>query len=121
MRSLINWAMFNGRLIIYPKVSSGTSFEITGTLTPPYYDDSDLYKKMMVVPSDDDEVQGLSNEQLKLVRYRVIARLMEDAKDYQGAQYMDNKAALLEHQMHKSFEDSGYTGSVGIMKGSPNV
>ena len=121
MSSSINWAMFNDQLIIYPKVSSGTSVEITGTLTPPKYTDSELYMKMVQVPSDTDEVQGLSDTQLKLVRYRVLARLMEDAKDYQGAQYMDQKAAVLEHKMHEIYEDPSYTNSIGIMKGSPSA
>lgn len=120
MASRIHWAMFNEQLIIFPRVDSGTSVEITGALTPPKYTDDDLYMEMVQVPSEDDEIQGLSDTQLKLVRYRVLARLMEDAMNYQGAQYMDQKAAVIEHKMHETYEDPGYTNSTGIMRGSPD-
>lgn len=117
------WSMFNNQLIIYPKVNAGTSVEITGTLTPPSYTDADLFKEMVKVPDplEVDEIQGLSDLQLKLVRYRVLARLMEDKLNYQGASYMDNKARFLEHKMRESHADDNFTGSVGLMKDSDHA
>lgn len=121
MSSTVFWAMFNNELIIYPKTTAGTSIEITGTLTPPSYTDADLFKEMVKVPSASDEVQGLSDLQTKLVRYRVLARLMEDKRDYEGAAYMDNKSRFLEHKMRESHDDDAFTDTIGIMKGDPNV
>lgn len=109
--------MFNNQLIIYPKAMAGSSVEITGTLTPPSYTDADLFKDMVKVPSDDSaEVQGLSDLQMKLVRYRVLARLMEDKQQYEGAAYMDNKARYLEHKMRESHEDGAFVNSIGQTK-----
>ena len=119
--SRVMWAMFNNQLIIYPETTAGTSVEITGTLTPPSYTDADLFKEMVKVPSTSDEVQGLSDLQTKLVRYRVLARLMEDKRDYEGATYMDNKARFLEHKMRESHSDESFTSSVGIMKADSNA
>lgn len=119
----IFWAMFNNQLIIYPKPDTGANVEITGYLAPPSYTDGDLFKKMVQVPDTDDanQIQGLSDEQLKLVRYRVAARLYEDALMFDKAQYMDNKATVIEHKMHATHNDSQrFTSVMGQMKGSGN-
>lgn len=116
--SRIMWSMFNDQLIIYPKTTAGTSVEITGILTPPAYTDADLYKDMVKVPGDTDEVQALTELQLKLVRYRVLARLKEDKQDYEGAAYMDAKARMLEHKMRESHDDDAFTTSIGLQRGA---
>lgn len=122
MASRVMWSMFNGQLIIYPKTNAGTSVEITGTLTPPAYTDADLFKEMVKIPADaDTEVQSLSDLQLKLVRYRVAARLFEDKGDLERASYMDGKSRVIEHKMRESHEDEEFLSSVGVMRGDPNV
>jgi hypothetical protein len=121
-RRRVFWAMFNQQLIIVPKAAIGSNVEITGALTPPKYTDSDLFKDMVRVPTATTEVQGLSDTQLKLVRYRVIARLYEDKADpnlLQKASYFDNKARQLEHMMKATHEDGAYTDSNSLMRGHP--
>jgi len=114
--------MYNNLLVVYPRTVSGTKLEITGSLSPPPYNDEDLVKQMVKVPVDAaTEVQGLSNKQLKLVRYRVLVRLFEDKHDLKSAQYMEARARRLEHKMHASHEDDEFTSHTGVQRGDTNA
>ena len=116
------WSMFNQQLIIVPMAQAGTDIEITGALTPPSYTDGDIFKDMVRVPTDSTMVQGLSDTQLKLVRYRVISRLYEDKADpnlLQKAAYFDQKANRLEHKMRATHDDESFTDSNSSMRGHP--
>jgi len=112
--------MFNGKLIVHPRAPSGASLELTGALRPPPYTDLDLFKSLVAVPSDPSiEIQGLSNAQMKLVRYRVITRLLEDKADVasvEKSRLMDTRSRILEHSMKATCVDDNFTSSTNIIR-----
>ncbi len=113
------WSMYDGELIIYPKAGTSATVEITGLLHPNKYTENDLNKEMVKEVTDADaEVQGLSDDQLKLVRYRVMTRLLEDIQQFDKADRMESRAIRIEREMRISHADSGYTDSDGQVRSS---
>jgi hypothetical protein len=108
------WAMYDGQLILYPKVLGSSDLELVGYLKPPDYADSDLNKSMVKEVTDSDtEVQGLSHAQLKLVRYRVMSRIAEDVGNYDLADRLESKAVRIRHEMQETHSDGNFTDTTG--------
>lgn len=108
------WCTYNSQLILYPKVNAGTAIEIIGILSPPKYVNADQIKEMVKVPTDGTtEVQGLSDAQLKLVRYRVMRRLLEDERNIDMATYFATRVKEIERELNQQHEDPEFTDSVG--------
>ena len=112
-----HWALQNGRIIIYPDVPDDANIIVYGPRLPGEYELTDIGMEIAEgVGIGSTQVGGLDRRLMKLVRYRVLARMAEDNGKYDLADRFESKCMRLERELTIYYEDPENRDFTGNMK-----
>ena len=114
------WTVYNGQLVVAPKLTIGTEVETVGNLISPEYDEDDLDLEIVSVVDDAaTEVIGPLDSRQTLIKLRVLVRLSMELRDLTWARFYREEAMRAEHELRsvaRDMDEELNIGVAGVMK-----